>query len=238
MLHSFHNSDSRRTIPLAPTPEGALRAGDDASLDFLTETSRRLGDAFLGSTLTTAAGLALPLLGTWCIVDVVDATGVMRRLTVLHPDAARQQLARNHFEAHPPFEDEQIGVARMMTEAAEVVQPEAQRLLSRIAQAETRALISELGASALLVVAMRLGGQTLGAITFGSAEPRSYEASDIAIAEDLGRRCAFTVDCARSYGEMQIARIRAEHAFAMEDAARAEFEFARGRRTKTSGRND
>jgi hypothetical protein len=236
MLHSFHDSESRRTIPFAPAP-GEPRAGDDASLDFLAETSRRLGDTFLRSTLTTAAGLALPLLGTWCIVDVVDPTGAARRLTVLHPDAERQQRARNHFDAYPPFEDEQIGVARMMAEAAEVVQPEPQRLLSRIAHAETRALLSELGAAAVLVVAMRIGGQTLGAITFGSAEPRSFEASHFAIAEELGRRCAFTVDCARSYGEMQIARIRAELAFAMEDAARAEFEIARGR-TKTLGRND
>lgn len=237
MLHSFHEPESHRTIPFAPAPSGESRADDDASLDFLAETSRRLGDTFLRSTLATAAGLALPLLGTWCLVDVVDPTGIARRLTVLHPDAEIQRRARKHFDAHPPVEDEPIGVARMMSEAAEVVQLEPQRVLNGIAHADTRALLSELGAAAVLVVAMRLDGQTLGAITFGSDEPRSFHASDIAIAEELGRRCAFTVDCARSYGEMQISRIRAELAFAMEDAARAEFEIARGR-TKTPARND
>ena len=49
---------------------------DGGRLAFLAEVSRLLADSLdLETTLATAAGLALPHFGTWCMVDLVEAEG-------------------------------------------------------------------------------------------------------------------------------------------------------------------
>src|SRR5687768_3719079 len=61
---------------------------------FLAETSRLLASSLdLESRLATAANVALTHFGAWCMVDVVEASGEIRRVAVIHPDAAKQRYA-------------------------------------------------------------------------------------------------------------------------------------------------
>ena len=61
-----------------PREESAQR-----KLAFLAETSRRLaGSLDYEATLRSVAALALPFLGSWCIVDLVDSDGSMRRVAI------------------------------------------------------------------------------------------------------------------------------------------------------------
>src|SRR3982750_2761474 len=77
---------------------------------FLAETSRLLaGSLDFQSTLSTAAGVALPHFGAWCMVDVVEANGAISRVAVIHPDAAKQTLVREYYAANPPRENDPIG---------------------------------------------------------------------------------------------------------------------------------
>jgi GAF domain-containing protein len=205
---------------------------DDAPppLDFLEDVSRQLAHSFLQSTLATAAELALPMLGTWCMVDVVESNHSIRRLSIIHPDADRQDRARAHYEAHPHEANEPIGAARLLIAGSETIVVLSEDALETHAPRGKAELLRDLGAKSLIIVGMRIGERTLGAITFGSATQRQYDTADILLAEELGRRCALTVDGARSYAAMQMARVRAEHTFAMQDAARAEVAFAANRR--------
>jgi signal transduction histidine kinase len=59
---------------------------------------------------------------------------------------------------------------------------------------------------------MSARGRTLGAITFVSDERREYDAADLLLGEDLGRRCAMAVDNARLYAASQRAHQVAEAA--------------------------
>ncbi|MDB4882882.1 MAG: domain S-box, partial [Gemmatimonadetes bacterium] len=58
-----------------------------ARAEFLATASLRFG-ASLDQEVTYAAiaDLALPGLRGWCVVDVVEAGGALRRLAVMHPD--------------------------------------------------------------------------------------------------------------------------------------------------------
>src|SRR5262249_1686067 len=89
-----------------------------------------------------------------------------------------------------------------------------------------RGLLETLGARSFLTIAMRLFGRTLGAFTFGSDVTRQTPPSTIWFTERLGRRCADTIDNARTYAAMAMERVKAEHTFAMQDAARAELAYA------------
>src|SRR5690349_24601979 len=94
---------------------------DRTHFAFLAETSRCLGDSLdFQSTLETAAGLALPHFGTWCMVDVIETGGSIRRVAIIHPDAAKQQAAREYYAAHPPCKDDPIGAPRVRSEERRV----------------------------------------------------------------------------------------------------------------------
>ena len=226
MLLPLNDSDVRLALERSKFQGDSRidRAGARPTSDFIAETGRLLSDSFLCATLSTAAGLAMPLLGSWCMVDVVDGASI-RRVVVRHPDSALQLRARDFFDIHIPRSGDPLGMPRVVSAGQSVVvaSPDA---LNEIADVETRDLLVELGARSFLVVAMQTPRGVVGAITFGSNEPRRYWTDELFAARELGRRCARTVECARSYGETQMARVRAEHTYALEDAARAEFAYA------------
>ena len=194
-----------------------LREDGESALDsrtrfaFLAETSRCLGDSLdFQSTLETAAGLALPHFGTWCMVDVIEGNGSIRRVSVIHPDAVKQAAAREYYEAHPPCKDDPIGAPRVIrTSESEFVVVTTAETLAELADEAHRNLLSELGAKSFLMVPMRARGRTLGAITFVSDAQRNYDDADLLLAEDLGRRCAMALDNARLFRESQDLRISA-----------------------------
>lgn len=194
----------------------------------LAETSRCLADSLdFQSTLETVAGLALPQFGSWCMVDVVESEGSIRRVAVIHPDPAKQKAAREYYAAHPPCKDDPIGAPRVIrTSESEFVVVASSDSLADLADPEHRNLLRELGATSFLMVPMRARGRTLGAITFVSDAQRKYDDADLLLAEDLGRRCAMALDNARLYRESHDARVSAEEASALAEAAREDAAFA------------
>ena len=61
-----------------------------------------------------------------------------------------------------------------------------------------------LGVTSVIRVPLLARGRTLGVISLTSTDPnRRYGATDLALAEELGRRCAVAVDNARLYAESQ-----------------------------------
>ena len=197
----------------APLQAGPAPSGGRARLAFLAEASRSLADSLdVETTLATAAGLALPHFGTWCMVDIVEADEAIRRVAVIHPDPARQLLARRFYATHPPGRDDPLGAPRVIrTRESEFVLGY-DDVLEGIAEEEHRALLRDLGACSFLMVPMPARGKTLGAITFVSGDRRGYDGDDLLLAEDLGRRCAMAVDNARLYAASQAALLAAEAA--------------------------
>jgi signal transduction histidine kinase len=200
------------TVDEGPGAEPAP-SGGRTRLAFLAETSRSLADSLdVETTLSTAAGLALPHFGTWCMVDIVEADEAIRRVAVIHPDAEKQRLARAFYAGHPPGRDDPLGAPRVIrTHESEFVLAY-DDVLEGIAEEEHRALLDEMGARSFLMVPMQTRGKTLGAITFVSDDRRRYDDADLLLAEDLGRRCAMAVDNARLYAASQEALRAAEAA--------------------------
>ena len=211
--------------------QAVARSDDDARtrFAFLAETSRLLATSLdLQSTLATAAGVALPYFGTWCIVDIVDLAGTISRVAVIHPDPAKQQAARDYYTAHPPHRDDPIGAPRVIrTSESEFVVVAASDAIDGLPDDAHRDLLRALGARSFLIVPMRARGRMLGAITFVSDGQRQYDAADLLLAEDLGRRCAMAIDNARLYGEAESAREQAAYAAQRADGLRSLAEAAR-----------
>ena len=62
---------------------------------FLAEAGRQLAESVdQSSTLVSLTKLALPTLGAWCIVDILEEGDAIRRLGIYHPDPEKQKLAQ------------------------------------------------------------------------------------------------------------------------------------------------
>ncbi|HEX6536467.1 MAG TPA: ATP-binding protein [Gemmatimonadaceae bacterium] len=196
---------------------------------FLAEVSRCLADSLdYETTLTTVAGMSLPYLGAWCIVDVLADDGGIRRIAVLHPDASKQALARELYERYPPGANDLIGAPRVLrTGRPEVVFDVPDAVLAAGARdAEHLRLLRALGARSYVIMPMVARGRMLGAITFVTADDtRRFGDMDVVIAEDLARRAAMAVDNARLFRDAETARRIAE--VATDDARRARDEAER-----------
>jgi signal transduction histidine kinase len=220
------------TTTAAPTLDAPTRiepAHDTRTrFAFLAETSRLLASSLdLQSTLATAAGVALPHFGAWCMVDMVEASGTISRVAVIHPDGVKQTSAREYYAANSPRENDPIGAPRVIrTSESEFVVVGASEVLDALSDKAHRDLLREIGAQSFLIVPMRARGRTLGAITFVSDQQRRYDDADLLLAEDLGRRCAMAIDNARLYGEAEAARAVAERTSAIAEAAREDAAYA------------
>jgi signal transduction histidine kinase len=212
-----------------------------ARFAFLAEASRCLADSLdYGATLATVAGMALPHLGAWCIVDVIEnaaagpldrtrpdvdpaaAAHTIRRLAVLHPDPQKQVLARALCERYPPTPADLFGAPRVMrTGLPEVVLAVPAAALEATAQDDEHLrLLRELGVRAYMIVPMVARGTTVGAITFVTADQNHvFGDADLLLAQDLALRCASAVDNARLYRVALTARGDAEVAWAAAQAA-------------------
>lgn len=194
-----------RAATSVPTP-----VGGESDSRWLARVSQHLAASLdYENTLVTVAGMALPHLGSWCIVDLVEADGSMRRLDIIHPDPDKEECAHRLKEGWPPRRDDKIGVPRVMqTRETELIRTVSDEMLVDFATGEENLRnLRALGIGSVVVVPLIARDNVLGAMTFVSAEEgHQYTENDVAPAEDLAARCAIAIDNARLFRDLEDAR--------------------------------
>src|SRR5262249_57481523 len=77
-------------------------------------------------------------------------------------------------------------------------------LVETVKDEELLRLVRELGLKSYLGVPLQARGKTVGVITFVAAESgRRFDATDLAVAEDLANRAGIAMENARLYGEVR-----------------------------------
>ena len=86
--------------------------GGNQRAKFMSEASAALASSLdYEETLATVARLAVPKLGDWCLIDVADETGQLRRLAVTHVDPEKIALAKElDWGRYPEKQDLEFGV--------------------------------------------------------------------------------------------------------------------------------
>jgi signal transduction histidine kinase len=197
---------------------------------FLADISRQLAESLdYEKTLSTVARLAMPELGAWCIVDLFDESGAIRRVGVIHPEPQLQALARELETHYPPAPGDPLGAPRMLdTQQPELVAEVSDEMLVRSARDKRHLeILRGLRLCSYMVVPLRARGRLLGALTFVSADDEvRYTPRDLLFAEDLASRAATAMDNARLYQEAEQARKDALDALARAaEANRAKADF-------------
>ena len=171
-------------------------------------------------TLGSVAKLAVPTFADWCMVDIVGADGVLRRVAIAHPDAGKVELAQELARRYPIPADNPVGSANVArTGRSELYEQFPESVIERGTQhADHASVVRSFGFRSMMIVPMVARGRVLGTITLATSETeRWYGAGDLALAEDLARRAAAAVDNARLYREAQAAFQAQDQAVALLD---------------------
>lgn len=172
---------------------------------FMSEASRVLSSSLdYGETLQQVARLAVPVVASWCAVDLLDEHGEIERVAVHHPDPEMVALAERLNHDYSLSLDEPSGVPEVIrTGEARVytdIPPDA--LADYARDHEHLQLLAAIGASAVIIVPMIGANRVTGAITLvSSGQDRKLSAEDLPLAERLARRAGTAVENARLYTE-------------------------------------
>jgi signal transduction histidine kinase len=174
---------------------------------FLARVSESLaGSIDYPTTLASVTQLAVPYMGDWCVVDIVADEGGVQRLAAAHVDPARVELVRELQRRYPFDPQAPYGVARVLRTGEPELYPDIpDGLIETLARdGEQLRMLGELGHTSAIVVPLLARGRTLGAISLVTAESgRHYDATDLALAQELAHRGAVAIDNARLHGELQ-----------------------------------
>ncbi len=178
------------------------------------QTARFLADASAAlavlvdfdSTLQKVSSLAVPSFADWATVDVAEADGSLRRVSVSHIDPAKVQLAHEVHCRFPPDPAAPKGVWNILRTGRSEIFPEItdELLVQSTNDEELLGIMRQLGLKSYIGVPLKVRGKTLGVITFINAESgHRYDDTDLAVAEDLASRAAIAIENAQLYRELR-----------------------------------
>jgi PAS domain S-box-containing protein len=174
---------------------------------FLADAGQLLASSLdYQQTLERVARMIVPQLADWCGIDMLDEHGDVMNVALAHADPAKVALAHDLRDRYPPNMDAPTGVPAILRGGPAELYPEIpEEMLERSAVDEEHLrIIREVGLRSGMAVPMRIGDQTLGAITFVSSESgRVFAEDDLLFAQDLALRAATAVQNARLYAAQE-----------------------------------
>jgi len=155
-------------------------------------------------TFRTLLDLIVPVLATYCVVDVVDERGAVRRLHVVHADPDKRELA-GRLLASPRSQSHYLTRRAILESKAELLNDVSDRLFVDIAEDENHlAILRALAPASMMMVPLLAREHVLGALLFArDASERAYDEEDVALAVELAQRAASAVDNAQLHRSAQ-----------------------------------
>jgi PAS domain-containing protein len=192
---------------------GVVNVIEDVTQAKRTELEQRLlaeaSDALASSldyesTLQRIAELAVPGFADWCGVDIPGPGGFAQLVAIVHRDTAKVALARRMRARYPVSLQRRDGIAAVMRGDPSFVRAEiGDDELRAYAQDEQHfEMLRELGMASVVVVPLAAGRQKLGTLILSrGTSGRAFDAADVTLAEEVGRRAGTAVLNARTYTE-------------------------------------
>jgi signal transduction histidine kinase len=204
-------------------PERRFRtdAGRDrARLSVLAEVSLLLSssDDYV-TILQKLTEMAVPTLGDWCFVHVINASGALERVAIRHSDPKKLEIADVLARA-TRLDPNAGGAPRIFaTGRSECVEHITEEfLVEHVGETWQRDAARALGLRSYIGVPLHVRGRVTGVLTLVRSETSPvYDADDLAFAEELARRVAMYVDNA-----MLLREIQARESALRDEAARLE----------------
>ena len=173
-------------------------------LDLLAEASGLVARALdAAGSVSGLAALATPRLCTWCVADLVRASGAHEQVAFAHADPtmgfASAKLARRRL----PAVNAASGIAAVIRENKLETAACDPVTLAAALGVEDLEIVRRLGASAYLIVPLCARGGVLGTLTLVTSSSQRFDPADVALVLDLGQRAALAIENARLHAAVQ-----------------------------------
>ncbi len=205
-------------------PDGSIREWIGANMDITEQKAAeeaqrfhiRVGQVLSESldtetTLKNIARLAVSHLSDFCMLDLLDEGGVLRRHEILAADPVTDAIIQKA-RAYPSLVQGNTPMARVLQTGEPLFVHITPEWLDRAARdAEHRAILGAVAPTAAAFVALKARGRTLGLLTLGWTRTHPLPTpKSLGLAQAVGDRAAVALDNARLYAEAQKARVLAE----------------------------
>jgi PAS domain S-box-containing protein len=179
------------------------------NLTFLAHASALLSASLdYETTLNTVATLAVPNVGDWCSIEMLDEQGELQPVAVAHKDPERVEWARELRSQTPTDLSATQGLPQVLRSGKSELYPlfTDEMLVASARDERELSLARSLGMTSAMIVPISSGGTPIGGITFVTTESRRrYTDTDLAMAEELASRASLAIDNARLYRQAQTA---------------------------------
>jgi len=203
---------------------GMVRVATNVTAQKETERVQRLladaGSALAASldyesTIRTVARLCVPVFADGCVVDVVEADGTAVRLEAAHTEPRVEDVVRGARTRYPLDLDSDDPVAGVIRTGLPVIfdtVTEAQ-LASFSEDDEHLEALRRMDVGSVIVMPLRAGGRTLGAISFWRGRAGTgFRNADLLLAEEIAMRAGMAIQQARLF-ETALASSKAKSDF-------------------------
>jgi diguanylate cyclase (GGDEF)-like protein/PAS domain S-box-containing protein len=201
----------RETLAVAFIVDISERKRAEAHLNILSAASTSLITSLdLTTTLDNVAKGLVPQVADWCVINLVEEDGTITTATLAHADPEKVKWAEALQQRYPVDPNAPAGAPNVIRTGQSEFYPEiTDAMLQAAAQNEEQlALVRSVGYNSAMIVPLVMRGQTIGAVTLVMTESgRHFTGADLAMAEELARRCAAAIDNARLHEKLRQAAL-------------------------------
>jgi PAS domain S-box-containing protein len=184
--------------------------------EFLADATGELSTSLdLQMTLARAASVAVPELADWCTLHLLAPGGATVTAARAAADPSLEATLAELQRSYPPTPDGMSPASQALRTGRSLLQREVSHdwLASTALDARHLDLLERLAPVSVMGIPLIARDRTIGAMTFASVTPgRYYDATTMALAEALARRCALAIDNAQLHAETRDA-LRARDTF-------------------------
>lgn len=176
------------------------------NLSFLAEASRILSSSLdYQQTLNTIASLAVPEIGDWCAVDLLEDGGV-KQVAVAHKEPKKIKWAKKLRVVNPVSLNDPTGIAKVIRTGKPEIYPNIpDEMLVAVAKSkEQLALLRKIGFTSVIIVPILSKDRPIGTISLITTETnRNYNEADLLMAKELATRASVAIENAGLYKRSQ-----------------------------------
>jgi len=170
-------------------------AGKQRRLDLLSDVANAATSLDSEAAIGRIAELIVRDFGDWCLVDLAEEGGPLKRLAV-----ARAEPRSGETDGVPQQEPDEDVRAVVASGNPQIVPGLGERSNGQ----DPGGFLGGIETSSLICVPVRSRQRSIGAITVARTGPgQAYGADDLALVEDIAGRIALSVDRARLYSEVE-----------------------------------
>lgn len=181
------------------------------NLKFLSQASKVLASSLdFRKTLDTVSDLAVSHMAEWCVIDLLNNSGGVDLVSIVHKDEKKIQWARDLRKKYPPDLKQDSGIGKVIkTSKPEFYPVITEEMLKTSAKSKKQlALYKQLDISSAMILPITVHHKAIGTCSFIYTNKRHYDNYDFQTAEKLVSRASLAIENLQLYETVEKERER------------------------------